>query len=65
MEVKVPQRFYDERSLERGELLKHGCTVGHERIVEHGYVKIIAGETLTRGRMSSIELARNNTPAQP
>ena len=35
--------------------MEHGCTVGHECIVEHGYVKIIAGETLTRERTSSVD----------
>ena len=59
MEVKVPQRFYDERGVLELKFVEHGCTVGNECMVEHGYVKIIAGATLTKKRYSGIELAHN------
>ena len=64
MEVNVPQRFYDERGLERGEFgVRMRCRAWMYR---GAWVReVIAGETLTRERMSSVELARNKVPAQP
>ena len=65
MEVKVPQRFYDEQSrLERREF---GARMHRwARMYRGARVReIIAGETLTRERMSSVEFARNKVPAQP
>ena len=44
MEVKVPQRFEGSMmSVAWGvelKIVEHGCTVGHECIVEHEYVKL-------------------------